>query len=55
MENEQDPLKHFAVVQTLPPGWRDRRSTFGSSVSITAHSSSPTSHGFGRATLEPPA
>lgn len=37
----------------LRPGCRVRRSTFGSSDSITAHSSSSTSHGFGRATPHP--
>lgn len=37
----------------LRPGCWARRSTFGSSGSITAHSSSSTSHGFGRATPHP--
>jgi hypothetical protein len=32
------------------PGWRARRSTFGNNGSITAHGSSSTSQGFGRAT-----
>jgi hypothetical protein len=37
----------------LCPGCRIRRSTLGSSGSINAHSSSSTSHGFGRATQHP--
>lgn len=37
----------------LRPGCRTRRSTFGSSGSITAHRSSSTCHGFGRATSHP--
>nr|AQM75242.1 transposase [Streptomyces sp.] len=37
----------------LRPGCRTRRSTLGNSGSITAHNSSSTSHGFGRATPHP--
>lgn len=37
----------------LRPGCRNRRSCFGSNGSITAHSSSLTSHGFRRATVTP--
>lgn len=37
----------------LRPGQRARRSAFGSSGSITDHSSSSASHGFGRATPHP--